>query len=95
MKDNLKIQNSNWQIRLPIIVFLTLASGIFIGATMFNQQSKNDIQKNLRFFGEILTYIDRDYVDTVNTEHLVEDAVDKMLEKLDPHTVYIPPKDLQ
>lgn len=95
MKDNLKIQNTKWQIRLPIIIFLTLASGIFIGATMFNQQSKNDIQKNLRFFGEILTYIDRDYVDTVNTEHLVEDAVDKMLEKLDPHTVYIPPKDLQ
>jgi carboxyl-terminal processing protease len=46
-------------------------------------------------YKEILTHIDRDYVDTVNTEELIDYSIEKMLEKLDPHTVYIPAKDLQ
>ncbi|WP_436714346.1 S41 family peptidase [Rhodocytophaga aerolata] len=46
-------------------------------------------------YKEILTHIDRDYVDTVNTEDLIDYSIEKMLEKLDPHTVYIPAKDLQ
>ena len=93
--ESKKVENTKCQIKLPIVIFLTLASGIFIGSTMFNQNGRNNLQKNIHFFGEILTYIERDYVDSVNIESLVEEAVDKMLEKLDPHTVYIPPKDLQ
>ena len=31
----------------------------------------------------------------MNQEKLVEDAINGMLEKLDPHSVYIPKKDLQ
>jgi carboxyl-terminal processing protease len=42
----------------------------------------------------VLTYIEKDYVDTVNSEELVEIAINTMLEKLDPHSVYIPAKDL-
>ncbi|HAR20469.1 MAG TPA: peptidase S41, partial [Cytophagales bacterium] len=38
---------------------------------------------------EILTYVDRDYVDTVNIEKLMDYSIQKMLAKLDPHTVYI------
>src|SRR6185369_3410834 len=43
---------------------------------------------------EILNLIDRDYVDTVNVDELVDFSIDKMLEKLDPHTAYIPKKDI-
>ena len=43
---------------------------------------------------EILNYIDHDYVDTVNIDDLVDFSIDKMLEKLDPHTSYIPKKDI-
>ncbi len=90
------INNKGWQIRLPLIVGLAVAGGIFIGANMFSKDNKtNDINKNVSRFREILTYIDRDYVDTVNTEDLIEEAISKMLEKLDPHSVYIPAKDLQ
>jgi len=39
-------------------------------------------------------YVDRDYVDPVNTQELVDYSIEKMLEKLDPHTVYILPKDI-
>ncbi len=40
-----------------------------------------------------MTYINRDYVDSVDTNELVEFGITKMLENLDPHSSYIPAKD--
>jgi len=40
-------------------------------------------------FGRVLSLIDAYYVDTVNTDKLVEDAIIGMLKELDPHSVYI------
>jgi carboxyl-terminal processing protease len=75
---------------------IAIAGGIFIGATMFGGSSNmGSITRGYMKFKEILTHIDRDYVDTVNTEDLIDYSIEKMLEKLDPHTVYIPAKDLQ
>ena len=45
-------------------------------------------------FLEIINYIDRDYVDTVNINDLVDYSITQMLEKLDPHTSYIAKKDV-
>ena len=43
----------------------------------------------------LLYHIDHSYVDEVDEEGLVESAIIKMLEELDPHSVYIPKEDLQ
>ena len=40
-------------------------------------------------FDEILTYISKLYVDTVDEKKLTEAAIIGMLEKLDPHSTYI------
>jgi carboxyl-terminal processing protease len=40
-------------------------------------------------FDEILTYISKLYVDTINQQELTDAAIIAMLEKLDPHSVYI------
>ena len=39
--------------------------------------------------------IDDQYVDTVNMGELVEDAMPQILGELDPHSSYIPAKDLE
>jgi carboxyl-terminal processing protease len=91
-----EIKNTKWIVRLPIIIAITLAGGIFIGAKMFSTSTNgNDLNKSANKFRDILFYINSEYVDTVNTEQLTEDAINKMLEKLDPHSVYIPPKDYE
>ena len=36
-----------------------------------------------------MEYIERDYVDSVDTEELLEESIGQILDKLDPHTVYI------
>ncbi|MCS6821368.1 MAG: S41 family peptidase [Microscillaceae bacterium] len=90
------LKNSISQIRLPFIVGLTLACGILIGATLFgNNKKTSQLLQGYAKFKEILGYIDQMYVDTVNTEELTDYAIEKMLEKLDPHSVYIPAKNVQ
>ena len=42
----------------------------------------------------LLYQIDHMYVDSVNDKELVETAIVSMLEKLDPHSIYIPKEEL-
>ena len=46
-------------------------------------------------FGTLLQMLERLYVDSVNTDELVEIAIVKMLEELDPHSIYFSKEDLQ
>ena len=88
----MKIQNTKAQIRLPLFLSIAIAAGIFIGANMTSSSSTkgSDLAQSLHKFKEILSYIDRNYVDEVETDELVEKAISDMLEELDPHTSYIP-----
>ncbi|WP_026461976.1 S41 family peptidase [Adhaeribacter aquaticus] len=89
-------KNSVFQVRLPIIIALALSFGVLIGANSFKASPNNAQQtaKGYLKFRDILSYIDRDYVDTVNVEELTDFAIAKMLEKLDPHTSYIPASEI-
>ena len=43
----------------------------------------------------IMDYIEDNYVDSVSCEDLTEDAISSVLQNLDPHSVYLPPMDLE
>jgi len=87
--------NSKFQVRAPILVAIGLAAGILLGATMINQgKTKNLIISSVIKFREVISNIDKSYVDDVETNDLVDDAIVKMLEKLDPHSIYIPKSDV-
>ncbi len=82
-------------VKLPLLFSIAIATGILIGASMVGDNNKSaDIFKSVYKFREIISHIDRDYVDEVDTESLVESAINQMLEELDPHTVYIPSEEL-
>ena len=89
-------KNSNRAIRLPLYIAITLCVGVFIGANMAGTTATptSDFMRSLGKFRQVLTHIENDYVDEVNSEELVESAIKNMLEDLDPHTSYIPAKDL-
>lgn len=46
-------------------------------------------------FGEVISLIHNYYTDTANEDKLVEDAIAKVLEDLDPHSSYVPAKDVK
>jgi carboxyl-terminal processing protease len=86
-------QNSKNQIRLPIVLCLGLAAGIFLGASLNSKKASSDVGEDVQKFREVLTQIKDEYVDTINTSKLVDDAIQHMLNKLDPHSSYIPSSD--
>lgn len=89
--------NSRRSIFLPVLLGIALALGVLIGK-YFSVHSDLPVTTNLRFrndkLNSVLNIIESNYVDSVNRNDLVETAIPAILKKLDPHSVYIPAKDL-
>ena len=75
-------KNSKTAIRLPLYIAIAICIGVFIGANMAGSSNTNssNIMKNMIKFKQVLTYIENDYVDEVDSDKLVETAISKMLE---------------
>lgn len=78
---------------LPIIISLVLASGIIGGQLLNNvtKKSTGEIQK----LEDILSLLDKNYVDKVDKDSVFEATISDMLHKLDPHSNYIAAKDMK
>ncbi len=90
-------KNSSSAIRLPLYISIAICVGVVIGANMVGTSNTPSAgtMKAVTKFRQVLMYIENDYVDEVENEKLVEGAIQSMLEDLDPHTTYIPPKKLE
>lgn len=83
---------------IPVIVAVSIVAGILIGTFYANHFSGNRlgiINTSSNKLNALLRIIDDQYVDTVNMSELVEDAMPQILGELDPHSSYIPAKDLE
>ena len=77
------------QIKIPFIIFV-LAIGISIGILIDNIFSGDNLRASISKFNDVLTYTEKYYIEEVDTHKLVEAAINGMLSKLDPHSIYIP-----
>lgn len=89
-----RIQGYLW----PTLLALAVAIGVYIGGKLhfaetpeklFMANSKKDKLNRL------IDYIDREYVDEVNTDSIVDVTVNNILGKLDPHSVYISKSEME
>ena len=88
--------NDKKTINLPIVATVSLAIGLIIGSMFFGNSTGRSSKAELNSkFKEILMHIDQSYVDDVNIDSLADYGIEKMLEKLDPHTGYLPPQDAE
>lgn len=69
--------------------------GAFIGFKFNTLSSQDNISDALRKLSYVIELTYKYYVDDVNLNELTEAAIKGMFEKLDPHTTYIPPKQLE
>ena len=83
------------RLRQALLLVLAMGCGALVANNPFRPSSENPdaTARGYLRFKEILSYVDRDYADSVDTEGLADYAVAQMLEKLDPHSVYIPARD--
>ena len=71
-----------------LVIILTL--GIVLGTQIEKIFSDDNLRDSIIKFNDVLTYTEKYYVEQVDTPKLVEAAINGMLDKLDPHSVYIP-----
>jgi len=77
----------------PIIFALILIAGVWLGSFL-KFSSNNDVSDSNKF-NLILHQLEALYVDSLEKDALIEKAVENLLTELDPHSSYIPAKDLE
>jgi len=83
---------------LPVLLAVAIIAGVFLGAKLQSRLQLNTrtmTTANTNKVGLIMNLIEGNYVDTVDSKKIIESAIPEILKQLDPHTVYIPAKDMQ
>lgn len=75
--------------RYLYIVSLALVIGMPL---MAQRQKTSRIDRSLTIYNDVMRQLDINYVDTLNYDDLTETAINAMLRKIDPYTVYYPKK---
>ena len=84
--------NDKRKIALPLVLTLGIAVGMLIGVNLKSSGTWSGGSTNQKL-REVLSLIERNYVDETVPDDLVDDAIEHMLGKLDPHSVYISASD--
>ncbi len=91
------MNNKKIKVWLPILFALTMVIGMYMGFKMrdnmpgkgfFSIETRRPIQ-------EIIDLIQNKYVDEVKLKEITDTAIQALLSKLDPHSVFIPAQELQ
>jgi carboxyl-terminal processing protease len=74
-----------------------LVTGLVIaaGAGVVHAGDVDGTYKKLRVFSQVLTYVQQNYVDELDGDELVYDAITGMLSGLDPHTTFMRPAEYE
>lgn len=83
---------------LPLLIAATLAFGMSLGFKIkkgIGATGVSDNKQPARELNEIIRYIEAKYVDEVDTDAIIEDAITNLLKDLDPHSNYISPEQLK
>ena len=84
------------KVYFPIVIAVAIAIGILMGSKL-NPSAENTFfsrNTNKNKLNKLIDFIEKEYVDSLNTDSIVDLTVNGILEKLDPHSVYIPKSDL-
>jgi len=75
----------------PMVV-VALLSGVLIGKGWERTGHATETYEELRTFSEVLTQVQKNYVDDTKVKDLVQGAIRGMLSTLDPHSAYMTPE---
>src|SRR5210317_2151614 len=83
---------------LPLLLAVVLVVGMMLGIQIAGTKAPvvvEEVNPHRSLSGEgkieeLLRYIEAKYVDEVDRDVLVQEAIDRILEQLDPHSSFIP-----
>ncbi len=77
---------------LPAMLLLCVAIGVLLGGYLNFPKIAENSEKSIVYrtkLNRLIDFIENEYVDNVNTDSIVDVTVNNILEKLDPHSVYL------
>ena len=78
---------------LKAVIICLLLTGRFAGAEIIRDSEAGELPvKQIRTFAEVFAKIKKDYVEDLEDDILLENAIKGMLEGLDPHSTYLDEK---
>lgn len=77
---------------MPLAIAIALVGGMWLGKYFFTTSYRWNANTKL---DTIMKMIEATYVDDIDTDSLFDTAIPDLLSHLDPHSTYIPAKDLQ
>lgn len=81
-----------------ILIFALIILAPLLGTRQYASGNTDDLQetyKNLEIFSNILSIIQQNYVDEIDTKETLEGAIKGMLTSLDPHSSFLKPDDFK
>jgi carboxyl-terminal processing protease len=81
----------------PLKIFLVIGVAVIfwaIGANVYRANLANgeETYKGLKLFTDVIELIEKNYVEEVDTEKLMQKAIQGMVRSLDPHSSFLPPE---
>lgn len=88
--------SNNWIIYIMPLLLAGVAVLFYnIGASEYKSEETIQREKQFSRISEIIQLVQDNYVDSVDAEALYISSINGMLQKLDPHSVYIPKEDVE
>ena len=93
----MQYNNKTFTIITPILFAITLILGVLIGNSIdiTNKQDDLVLYPQINKLDAVISYIEEEYVDSISKNDIIEKTIPIILQQLDPHSIYIPAKDLE
>ncbi|HHG83910.1 MAG TPA: S41 family peptidase [Bacteroidetes bacterium] len=88
----------NRNIKYALLASLMVAIGMLAGFRLKQEiprERREQINNGFQKIQNAIWFVERNYVDEPNTKKMVDDAIVGMLDGLDPHSFYIPTKEMK
>lgn len=81
---------------MPLVIAISIVLGMFI-QNNFNKKDALPLMRKAPAskLDDLLNYIQQEYVDTVNTNEIIESTIPLIMKELDPHSIYISAEDFK
>ena len=81
--------------RLALTGVMLVVTSALLGARIEKAFSDDNVMEQIEKYSEVMNMVQHYYVDKVNVQDLNDAAIVGLLNKLDPHSVYMPPKNVK
>ena len=95
-------KNSRNKVLIPLLLAVALAVGLIVGQSMGRSTAESQFRRVISHLrppydklNRTMALIQNEYIDSLNMDSITEQVLPLLVQQLDPHSIYIPAKDMQ